>query len=294
MLSTEALPSQRQQLEPSHSSTGSFFAPVNHFLDRPSHHRRQNAARKAREDALIEEANRAATIEKSARSEAEQASRGLARSYLEHFLQTSEWQDHTDRIGVVDEAVPTMEELESYGSLDEAEGTRACRKMFKAVVVWEKVGHSLWQRLREGDEKTDSRVFRAVGHDAAAVPQLQDSQQAEGGPRRQSYHHDCGSRDLYGLSVIKEQPSEPQGHPPARRTAEALLPNRHHARVPARSPGEALLFQCRAAREESSAKNATVATTRIMIVFDEPPIQVPKWMVDGKVRAVHSDQVKQP
>ncbi|KAG5970951.1 hypothetical protein E4U55_001393 [Claviceps digitariae] len=79
--------------------------------------------------------------------EAEEESRSLAWNYIVDFLQASEWCDQMDQITVVYEAVPTMEELESYGELDEKEGTRASRKLFKAPVVWDELGHGLWKLL---------------------------------------------------------------------------------------------------------------------------------------------------
>lgn len=218
MLSTEILPSQRQQFEARSDSNSSFFAPVHsfsNFLDRPNHHRRQkytsrhNASSIARENSLLEQANLEAAKNHRARGQAEQASRSLAREYLERFLETSEWQDHVDRIGIIDEAVPTMEELEAYGTLDEADGTRACRRMFKAVVVWEQVGHSLWERLRN-DAHKDNKVDKAINNDAEMGANLPGGQQPADAPRRQSHHRATASRELQGLSIIMEQPSEPQ------------------------------------------------------------------------------------
>lgn len=138
-----------------------------------------------------------------AKSQAEQASRDVTHSYLERFLVTSEWKDYVGQIEIVDEAVPTMEELEGYASLDEAEGTRACRKMFKAVVVWEQVGHSLWERLR--DEAHNNDKADEENHTDAPTGEAQSDDAA----RRQS-HQRNGSRDVHALSIIMEQPSEPQ------------------------------------------------------------------------------------
>ncbi|KAM4063522.1 hypothetical protein HRG_011371 [Hirsutella rhossiliensis] len=73
--------------------------------------------------------------------------------YLEDFLHNSQWSDQMDRITIVRDAVPTMPELNAYGDLDEKEGTRACRRLFKAVVIWDELGHSLWGTLRAASEQ---------------------------------------------------------------------------------------------------------------------------------------------
>lgn len=75
-------------------------------------------------------------------------SRARACNYLSTFLHSSPWTDQLDQITIVWDSVPSMEELDSYGELDEKEGTRNCRRLFKAVVVWDEVGHLLWQTLK--------------------------------------------------------------------------------------------------------------------------------------------------
>lgn len=79
--------------------------------------------------------------------------RSQAWVYLEDFLHNSQWSDQMDRITIVRDAVPTMPELNAYGDLDEEEGTRACRRLFKAVVIWDELGHSLWGTLRAASEQ---------------------------------------------------------------------------------------------------------------------------------------------
>ncbi|KAG5927544.1 hypothetical protein E4U42_002121 [Claviceps africana] len=98
--------------------------------------------KKRKQRRLLEEEQR-----QKALLEAEEESRSLAWNYIVDFLHASEWCDQMDQITVVYEAVPTMEELESYGELDEKEGTRASRKLFKAPVVWDELGHGLWKLL---------------------------------------------------------------------------------------------------------------------------------------------------
>lgn len=214
MIVTAATLPGNQPFEANNAASSSYFPvnPFNNSRDKPNYHphrrhkdnSRQNAARQAREKALLDQANREAAMQHTANGQAEQASRDLAHTFLERFLETSEWKDHVGQIGIIEEAVPTMEELEEYGSLDEADGTRACRKMFKAVVVWEQVGHSLWETLR--DEVRDNRMIDEAKHAQASASVGQA--QPEDSARRQS-HHRHASRDVNALSIIMEQPSEP-------------------------------------------------------------------------------------
>ncbi|OAA69649.1 hypothetical protein ISF_02919 [Cordyceps fumosorosea ARSEF 2679] len=81
--------------------------------------------------------------------EAEMESKARACNYLSTFLHSSPWSDQLEQITIVWDSVPPMEDLDSYGELDEEEGTRNCRRLFKAVVVWEEVGQLLWQTLRD-------------------------------------------------------------------------------------------------------------------------------------------------
>jgi hypothetical protein len=85
--------------------------------------------------------------------EVEEASVGRAQAYVEDFLRRSEWSDQLDSITVHWDAIPNMEELESYGNLDATEGTRNCRRFFTAVVVWDDLGHGLWMRLKKTAEQ---------------------------------------------------------------------------------------------------------------------------------------------
>lgn len=93
-----------------------------------------------------EERNRAA-------GEADMESRARACNYLSTFLHSSPWTDQLDQITIVWDSVPSMEELESYGELDEKEGTLNCRRLFKAVVVWDEVGHLLWRTLKDAAQQ---------------------------------------------------------------------------------------------------------------------------------------------
>lgn len=83
----------------------------------------------------------------------EDVSRGRSKAYLNDFLAKSEWGSRMNQFTVIWDAVPTMEELERYGELDETEGTRMCRKLFRAVVVWDELANSLWKALRTKSEQ---------------------------------------------------------------------------------------------------------------------------------------------
>lgn len=85
--------------------------------------------------------------------QAEAESRSRACEYLTAFLLNSPWNDQLDQISIIWESVPSAEELESYGELDEQQGTRNCRRLFKAVVVWDDLGHLLWKTLKEAADQ---------------------------------------------------------------------------------------------------------------------------------------------
>ncbi|QPH10582.1 hypothetical protein C2857_001967 [Epichloe festucae Fl1] len=120
--------------------------------------------KKRRQRRLIEEEQRQRAL-----LEAAEESRTRAWNYVVEFLQASEWRHQMGQITVVYDAVPTMEELESYGDLDEKEGTRTCRKLFKAPVVWDELGHGLWKVLSAAAEKKLPTVVEEPAKPAAPV-----------------------------------------------------------------------------------------------------------------------------
>lgn len=109
----------------------------------------QLPTRRRRQTRLMEQQK----SEQAAVLEEEISLRTQAWIYLQDFLHNSQWSDQMDRITIVRDAVPTMPELNAYGDLDEKEGTRACRRLFKAVVIWDELGHSLWGTLRAASEQ---------------------------------------------------------------------------------------------------------------------------------------------
>ncbi|PHH86752.1 hypothetical protein CDD83_9802 [Cordyceps sp. RAO-2017] len=123
-------------------SSSSFSSSPSSFFQLPTKKRRQNRLMEQRRS------------EQAAVLLQEEASlRAQALIYLDDFLHNSQWNDQLDQITIVREAVPTMPELNSYGDLDEKEGTRACRRMFKAVVIWDELGHTLWRTLQAASEQ---------------------------------------------------------------------------------------------------------------------------------------------
>ncbi|KAM3506577.1 hypothetical protein MY10362_002279 [Beauveria mimosiformis] len=107
--------------------------------------------------------------DKAAR-EADMESRTRACNYLSTFLHSSPWTDQLDQITIVWDSVPSMEELESYGQLDEKEGTLNCRRLFKAVVVWDEVGHLLWRTLKDAvqqeQQPSPAALPIVIGHNS--------------------------------------------------------------------------------------------------------------------------------
>lgn len=104
--------------------------------------------RKRVNSALIEREEKEAAMR-----QAEAESRSRACEHLTAFLLSSPWNDQLDQISIIWDSVPSMEELESYGELDEQQGTRNCRRLFKAVVVWDDLGHLLWKTLKEAADQ---------------------------------------------------------------------------------------------------------------------------------------------
>ncbi|PFH59825.1 hypothetical protein XA68_11843 [Ophiocordyceps unilateralis] len=125
------------------SSTSSSCSPSPSFFQLPNKKRRQNRPIEHDDD----------VSEQTAVLQEEASLRTQALVYLDDFLHNSKWTDQLDQIAIVQEAVPTMPELNSYGDMDEKEGTRVCRRLFKAVVVWDELGHNLWRTLRAASEQ---------------------------------------------------------------------------------------------------------------------------------------------
>ncbi|GJN73756.1 hypothetical protein ACCO45_004363 [Purpureocillium lilacinum] len=147
---------------PSSSSSSSSFSASStaSFFQLPTTKRRNKQTR------LMEQQQ----MEQAAAAHEHATLRAQAWLYLNDFLDTSpDWSEMREQIAIVCEAVPTMPELNSYGELDEKEGTVACRRLFKAPVVWDRLGHSLWKTLREAAEQRAiaRKLFEAADWSAA-------------------------------------------------------------------------------------------------------------------------------
>ncbi|RDA86899.1 hypothetical protein CP532_1873 [Ophiocordyceps camponoti-leonardi (nom. inval.)] len=130
---------------PIRQSSSSSSSPSPSFFQLPNKKRRQNRP--------IEHDHEHDMSEQTAVLQEEASLRTQALIYLDDFLHNSKWTDQLEQIAIVQEAVPTMPELNSWGDLDEKEGTRVCRRLFKAVVVWDELGHTLWRTLRAASDQ---------------------------------------------------------------------------------------------------------------------------------------------
>ncbi|KAM0420790.1 hypothetical protein ACHAPT_011451 [Fusarium lateritium] len=79
--------------------------------------------------------------------EAEFATKAETSDFLTYYLERSPFKDQCDQISIAWDSLPSLSELEAYGELDKTEGTQACRRLFKAVVIWDDLGLDLWETL---------------------------------------------------------------------------------------------------------------------------------------------------
>ncbi|KAF4435305.1 hypothetical protein F53441_13538 [Fusarium austroafricanum] len=79
--------------------------------------------------------------------EAEFATKAETSDFLLYYLERSPFKDQSDQISIAWENLPSLSELESFASLDKTAGTQACRRLFKAVVIWDDLGLDLWETL---------------------------------------------------------------------------------------------------------------------------------------------------
>ncbi|KAF4974410.1 hypothetical protein FZEAL_8684 [Fusarium zealandicum] len=79
--------------------------------------------------------------------EAEFATKAETFDFLTYYLQRSPYKDQSDQISIAWDSLPSLSELESYGTLNKTEGTHVCRRLFKAVVIWDDLGLDLWETL---------------------------------------------------------------------------------------------------------------------------------------------------
>ncbi|KAH7161631.1 hypothetical protein EDB81DRAFT_879947 [Dactylonectria macrodidyma] len=124
---------------------------------------------KKRKQRQQEQERRQDAILQQAALEAQEVSRDATLRFLHDFLENSIWKDQVDQnqISIAWDQLPSLHELNTYGELDEGEGTKACRRLFKAVVIWDDLGHGLWQNLKSNSHRS-GRVSREL---AAAFQQ---------------------------------------------------------------------------------------------------------------------------
>ncbi|KAH7129983.1 hypothetical protein B0J13DRAFT_530056 [Dactylonectria estremocensis] len=124
---------------------------------------------KKRKQRQQEQERRQDAILQQAALEAQEVSRDATLKFLYDFLENSIWKDQVDQnqISIAWDQLPSMHELNTYGELDEGEGTKACRRLFKAVVIWDDLGHGLWQKLK-ADAHRSGRVSRELAAALAA------------------------------------------------------------------------------------------------------------------------------
>lgn len=85
--------------------------------------------------------------------EAEFATKAETSDFLTYYLERSPFKDQCDQISIAWDSLPSLGELQSYGELDKTEGTQACRRLFKAVVIWDDLGLDLWETLSSNIEQ---------------------------------------------------------------------------------------------------------------------------------------------
>ena len=137
-------------------------------------------------------------MEMAAAAEEQATLRAQAWLYLHDFIDSSPiWSEMSSQITIVRDEVPTMPELNSYGELDEKEGTRACRRLFKAVVVWDELGHNLWKTLRDAaEQRAEARKQFETPEWFASLDGFSDDY-AEQGVSRRADRRRRGSEDSW-------------------------------------------------------------------------------------------------
>ena len=140
---------------------------MKHIFQSPA--KRRSTRRQHQEDLALQA--------RMARLAAEQQHRELiwqADDYIKAFLR-EQWDEHFSSIVI--ECPLTIDELYELGDLPRQEGTNQCRRLVRVPVINEKVGISLWERLRE----------EAQARQAEKEPQDQGQQQLTATPSRSRF-----------------------------------------------------------------------------------------------------------
>ncbi|KAF4966208.1 hypothetical protein FSARC_6093 [Fusarium sarcochroum] len=116
--------------------------------------------RKQRQQQEQEQKDKEAKLRLQALEEAEFATKAETSDFLTYYLERSPFKDQSDQISIAWENLPSLGELEAFARLNKTSGTQACRRLFKAVVIWDDLGLDLWETLNstfkpESEEEDD-------------------------------------------------------------------------------------------------------------------------------------------
>ncbi|KAF5025782.1 hypothetical protein F66182_2115 [Fusarium sp. NRRL 66182] len=115
--------------------------------------------RKQKQQQEQEQKDKEEKLRLQALEEAEFATKAETSDFLLYYLERSPFRDQSDLISIAWENLPSLGELQTYARLDKIAGTHACRRLFKAVVIWDDLGHDLWETLsstfKPQDEQED-------------------------------------------------------------------------------------------------------------------------------------------
>jgi hypothetical protein len=103
--------------------------------------------RKQKQQQEQEQKDKEEKLRLQALEEAEFATKAETSDFLLYYLERSPFKDQSDQISIAWENLPSLSELESFARLDKTAGTQACRRLFKAVVIWDDLGLDLWETL---------------------------------------------------------------------------------------------------------------------------------------------------
>lgn len=124
--------------------------------------------RKQKQQQEQEQKDKEEQLRLQALEEAEFATKAETSDFLLYYLERSPFKDQSDQISIAWENLPSLSELESFADLDKTAGTQACRRLFKAVVIWDDLGLDLWETLNStfhpesDDEDSDDDLLDQI------------------------------------------------------------------------------------------------------------------------------------
>ncbi|CAJ0549187.1 Ff.00g028000.m01.CDS01 [Fusarium sp. VM40] len=136
--------------------------------------------RKQKQQKEQEQKDQEEKLRQQALEEAEFATKAETSDFLLYYLERSPFKDQCDQISIAWENLPSLGELESYAKLNKTSGTQACRRLFKAVVIWDDLGLDLWETLNStlkpssdeeesDDDLLDEICEEPIGWDTAST-----------------------------------------------------------------------------------------------------------------------------